>query len=126
MNEKDIPYYFIILFIITVIVGFGFTGIESRNTQHIRRADEYGRQMERTGELVGTIDSGLSSLQEGLVRIKGIVSDDARDLRVLAARLREIAAEVTEMENNIIYLRGSISGFLDDNDTGCDKIINAP
>ena len=131
MWEKISPhFYFIVPMVLCVLLTL-CTGlfckhaiVKPGDSGNIERDYEYSRQMGRAAEFIGAIDIRLTDLQAGLDRIKGIVSADARDLRIIAERLRDIASEVAQMEEHLHCLRSGINGFLDNDSTGFSIEMN--
>jgi len=115
--------FFLILFIICFIAacaGSFFLGIaysKSGNTEHSRRDHEYSRQMGRASELLESVDERLGNIYDGLSRVKVYLGQDAGDLRGLAQRLRIIAEEVADMENDLFRARDDINYFFSYNDS---------
>ena len=100
-------------------VSVGRDGIDSG------RDAEYGRQMGLATETIRGIDAGLGDVQGNVARIAGLVGADAKDLRELANRLRDIAGEVREMENSLVDLRDRAGSFLDHYGDSCDDEVES-
>jgi len=119
VREKIVKFNFIIIIFLVICLAAGFGGSffagaafgKQRTAGHLGRDHEYSRQMGRASELLESIDGNLGGIQDGLGRIKIYLGQDAGDLRRLAERLRVIAGEIAEMENNLVSVRSGIGYF---------------
>jgi len=119
MNEKSIYinrgfiFLFIACFFIACAGAFILGSIysKSRDFGHSGCDGEYSRQMGHASELLESIDGRLGSVHDGLGRITLYLGQDAGDLRRLAERLRIIAGEITEMENDLSGARSDINNL---------------
>jgi hypothetical protein len=119
MNEKNIyinrgvVFLFIACFFIVCAGAFFLGNIFSKSGDfgHSERDVEYRRQMGHASELLESIDGRLGNVHDGLGRITLYLGQDAGDLRRLADRLRIIASEIAEMENDLVGARSDIRDF---------------
>lgn len=113
----------IVCFVAGFVTGFIVAGAsgkfsESRNFDHSGRDYEHSREMGRAAELLGAIDENFGGIQDGLGRIKLHLEQDTGDLRRIAQRLRDIAAEVSAAENYLLRVRSDIDYFRRRYDSG--------
>ena len=119
MYEKVIKLntFIIVLLVICFLAGcigaffLGTVFSKPGNIEYSGRDYEYGRQMGRVSALLESVDGRLGGIQSGFDRIKVYLEHDAGDLRRLAQRLRAIAGEVAEMENDLYRARSDLSAF---------------
>ena len=114
---EKINVFFIVVFFVLLISSGAIIGRCSTSKRKDSGGSEYsGRyseQDERAREALGRIGEGLGELEERLGELKRGYELDAEDIRGIVTALRQTGAEVKDLEDIVMELRGYLSGFID-------------